>query len=268
MGRVLPSTVRQVIDEMYPGKDWNKDDQCAFVLSFGVAGPVVAPIVALVEQVPPELLVMPPEKYAQFVASLATLRGTVEMWKTHGSTIKLKQVSGFGSTNPIALLRRALESCPDEPVAAQAKRLTFIADKDLQEALAADMSAIDRALSNAEWKAATVLGGSFVEALLLWALNQQPIALVQAKAKALVKEKTLHRQPDTNIEKWDLHQYITVATKMQLTAPETLQQCDLLRGFRNLIHPGRAQRLRQKCDRGTAFAAVAAIEAILRDLTP
>ena len=45
-------------------------------------------------------------------------------------------------------------------------------------------------------------------------------------------------------------------------------QTRLAKDFRNLIHPGRAQRQGQTCDRATALSAVAAVEHIVRCLTP
>ena len=38
--------------------------------------------------------------------------------------------------------------------------------------------------------------------------------------------------------------------------------------FRNLIHPGRAQRLNAVCNRGTALAALAAVHLVAADLEP
>lgn len=48
---------------------------------------------------------------------------------------------------------------------------------------------------------------------------------------------------------------------------ETASQTRLAKDFRNLIHPGRSQRLAQKCDRGTAYAAAASVEFVIRNLT-
>jgi hypothetical protein len=44
---------------------------------------------------------------------------------------------------------------------------------DFRKNLRLDMSAANRALANSEWKAATVLAGSVVEALLLWAIQRR-----------------------------------------------------------------------------------------------
>jgi len=122
-------------------------------------------------------------------------------------------------------------------------------------------------LSNGEWKAATVLAGSAIEALLFWAL-QRDVAAAMASATALVANQTFQRQPPADLESWVLHQYIEVAENLRIIKKETAVQSRLAKDYRNLIHPGRSQRLAQKCDRATALSAVAGMEHVVRDLTP
>jgi hypothetical protein len=50
--------------------------------------------------------------------------------------------------------------------------------------------------------------------------------------------------------------------------PVTYAAAKLAQNFRNLIHPGRADRDNQVCDRGTAYSAIGALEHVIRDLTP
>jgi hypothetical protein len=75
------------------------------------------------------------------------------------------------------------------------------------------------------------------------------------------------KQPNANLEYWDLHQYTEVSEQLGIIKSETAAQTRLAREFRNLIHPGRAQRLGQKCDRASALSAVAGAEHVVRDLT-
>jgi len=81
----------------------------------------------------------------------------------------------------------------------------------LRTDLRCDIGAIDRALSNGEWKAATVLAGSVIEALLLWALQQRLPADITTAVTTLRNSGELTRQPDPNLERWDLHEYTEVA---------------------------------------------------------
>jgi hypothetical protein len=117
-----------------------------------------------------------------------------------------------------------------------------------------DISTATSALHNGEWKAATVLAGAAVEALLLWAIKN---------SSAFSK---LASRPPGAPENWTLGQYITVATALSLIARSTAQQLALAQNFRNLIHPGRALRLGEVCDRATALVALAAVECVVRDI--
>jgi len=70
------------------------------------------------------------------------------------------------------------------------------------------------------------------------------------------------------LEGWNLHNYILVSEELQLIEDATPRATLLAKDFRNLIHPGGAERLGQKCDRATVLSAVAAMEHVIRDLTP
>jgi len=102
-----------------------------------------------------------------------------------------------------------------------------------------------------------------VESLLLWALQQQTSSDILAAAARLNLKIS-----SANLEDWFLTQYMALAGELKLITAETATQCRLAKDFRNLIHPGRAQRLAQVCNRGTALSAVAAVEHVVSDLTP
>ncbi len=104
-------------------------------------------------------------------------------WST-GSPVPVPPLPAFGQQNPILLIHAALHECPDQVPAPQVGGLEFIKDPDQRHDLRADMTTVTNAVKNAEWKAATVIAGSLVEALLLWA--------IQEKAK---RRGTLRLQP-------------------------------------------------------------------------
>ena len=81
--------------------------------------------------------------------------------------------------------------------------------------------------------------------------------------------KPLTRDPGPDLEGqgWHLHEYVEVAAHLGILRADTASQVRLAREFRNLIHPGRSARLRQKCDRGTALSALAAVDLVVRDLS-
>ncbi len=102
------------------------------------------------------------------------------------------------------------------------------------------------------------MAGSAIEALLLSAIQRPSV-----KAKLA----NLTDRPKGGPEHWDLHDYIKIAERLSLIKANTATQARLTQGFRNLIHPGRAQRTAEKCDRGTALTALAGVELVVRDLT-
>jgi hypothetical protein len=181
------------------------------------------------------------------------------------------QVPEYRGVNPMLLLRNALAKCSDEVPSPLTVELTFIVDIDLRESIRKDISAANQDMANGEWKGATVLAGSATEALLLWAIQdaeQQKSGTINAAASTLVAARTLPKMPHSNPERWTLFELIEVALQMKLITGETATQTRLGKDFRNLIHPGRAARLGQVCDRATALSALAAVEHVVRDLTP
>jgi hypothetical protein len=164
-------------------------------------------------------------------------------------------IPNLDGKNAVYLVRDALSKCPDQTPSPETADLLFIDDDpDLRESIRLDISSATNALHNGDWKAATVVAGSASEALLLWAIQRHP------------QRDTAPGRPNKDIEKWDLHEYAQVARALLISEP-TLEQTMLAKDFRNLIHPGRAQRLGQVCDRATALSALAAVEHIARDLS-
>jgi len=220
----------------------------------------------IVQQIPNELLVLESARYGEFVASIAVIQDALRMWQVQRNTV-LTEVPGLSPHHPVALVRSALALCPDEVPSNETAELSFVADRELRESLRIDISAVNNALSNGEWKAATVLAGSVIEALLLWALHLEDATKVTRTANSLVGN-VLQQKPNSDLERWNLHEYIEVSAALDIISPDTAAQARLAKDFRNLIHPGRAARLGQTCNRGTAVSAVAAVEHAVQDLTP
>lgn len=223
-------------------------------------------LIDLVEQIPDELLTMDNEAYQSLICGKARIRD--DLASLGGNRSGSFFVSHL-LHQAIVGIRGALAKCPDESPAPGTSELNFIPDADLRANLRNDIGAVHRALANGEWKAATVLAGSAVEALLLWALKPRPSAEVTSAIMALKASGELTTKPDPNdLERWNLYEFIQVAEKLGVVKPNTAKQTRLAKDFRNFIHPGVAQRLGEKCDRATAFSAVAGMEHVVRDLTP
>jgi len=226
-------------------------------------------LVDLVDQIPGELLTMDTASYTLFVCGKAHIREKLLTWVADTSRgHELGLMPGPTPKNPVAEIRDALAKCPDESPAHATSALNFIADAELRKNLLIDIGEVTRALSNGEWKAATVLAGSAAEALLLWALKQRPSIEITNAITALRASGDLTTNPSSNLDWWNLYEFIQVAEKIRIINQNTAKQTRLAKDFRNFIHPGVAQRLGAKCDRATALSAVAGMEHVVRDLTP
>jgi hypothetical protein len=222
-----------------------------------------------VSQIPDDLLTMDNATYGSFVLSKARIQDALETWLAQRTAnAGLHTVQFHTSQDPLALIRNALAQCPDESPAPSTTALAFVSDTDLRTNLRNDIGAIYRALSNGEWKATTILAGSAIEALLLWDLQNRPPSEVSAALTKLSTKSVFDKKVPTNLEDWALHHYIEVSAEIGRIVSGTAIEARLTKNFRNLIHPGKSQRLGQKCDRGTAYASVAALEHVVRDLTP
>jgi hypothetical protein len=105
-----------------------------------------------------------------------------------------------------------------------------------------------------------------IEALLLWAIEQHQPDEVAAAVGGLKGEKAVSVDPESDPKDWHLPVYIKVARRLGELTPTTAEACELTKDFRNLIHPGRAQRLEEECNRSTAYTAVAALDRVLAEL--
>jgi hypothetical protein len=265
MARVVPSQVVELIDQMFPqAKDEN---QRAFSLEL-IHLPQLSAIIALTEQIPPELINLDEHHYMELEASRAAIKSAMQCWQGPGGSnrFELDKLKGLSDLNPLTLIRRALGKCPDEYPSSSVRDLKFIIDSELREVLRIDLGSTNLALSNGEWKASTVLAGSIVEALLLWALQQRASTEIQQAIDKLKGKGVSIKHSASSLEDWVLYELIEVSEELEIIATDTAKQARLAKDFRNLIHPGRNIRLGQICNRGTALSAVAAVEHVIENL--
>jgi hypothetical protein len=267
MPRVVPSQVVAFIDQVF---DWAAKQLVQNGPEITLActsSPEVTALLELVDSIPPNLIVLAGNEYTQFVYCVSGLRAALQTWQTDRNYL-LRNLQKSPRLHPVTLIRRALLTCPDEYPQAAAHGLDFIPDLELRDELRVDLSSLEVALSNGEWKATTVIAGSISEALLLSALQQKPSQQdVLDSAVKLTDKGTFSKHPGNNLEEWTLHNYIEVAKDLRVITEDTAVQTRLAKNFRNLIHPGRTQRLNQRCDRATAFSAVASVFHVIRNLT-
>jgi hypothetical protein len=263
MPRVVPIQLVAAIDQMFPWAANQSEDKKAGV-SQGNSREVRA-LIHLFESIPSELLILEGEEFINLEIAITVLKDCLETWPHRDKMVY--GIHGSQKINPITIIRRALARCPDEHPPSKFTELDFLDDAQLRAGLGQDVASIRKALSNGEWKAATVLAGSVVEALLLWALSQCTLNERQSAIDELVASKDLKRPPAPDITEWKAHEYIHVATRLKKITENTKYQALLAKDFRNFIHPGAEVRLQQKCDLATTYSALAAVQHVIRDLS-
>jgi hypothetical protein len=260
MPKVLPSKIVELIDGQFPFA--RAGDFPALDRQFADR---IAAIIRLVDELPAELIKLDGTQYNSFVVALEGLRSTLALWNAGG---QLEFPAATRVSRQIGNLRDALAVLPDQHIPENIATLTFIKDKQFRKTLVTDIAAAEQANDNGEWKAATVLGGSIIEALLLWKLNSRTASARRAAAARCVASGALTALPSPNLNRWELKELIEVAREMQIITHDTYNVVSAARNFRNLIHPGRAERTGQACDRSTAYNAISGIDRVIHDLTP
>jgi hypothetical protein len=157
MPRVLPSEAVAAFDRMFP------------FLTDAVANPNIAvnhvaalnAIVALVDQIPGELMTLNGPNFARLIEKRARIQGHVADCTARG--VHANPFPGIH----IRTLRNLLAVCPDQTVPAAIATLPFVANPQLREALRADIASVESSLRDSDWKPATVIAGSVIE-LCCW----------------------------------------------------------------------------------------------------
>ena len=217
---------------------------------------VLGAIINLADDIPVELLTISGDDYANYVFGLESMGAAIDRWNHHGTD---QPPRNFEQKSPVFLVREALNKCPDQNPTPQTTTLTFINDQALRDSIRLDISSATDALHRNDFKGATVLAGSAMEALLLWKIQDEGVT---------APISGMRRNAKPSPEEWTLEDYITAADLRKWIKTDTTSQSRLAQNFRNLIHPGRAVRLAQASDRGTALGALAAVHLIVANLTP
>jgi hypothetical protein len=262
MTRIVPGQVVETIDRLFTGQ--SKGAGTAALTDeriFHLQG-----IVVLLRQLPNELLPIDATDFADLTVASAAIDLVISRWCRGERPVSITHIS---DEDVIHTIRRVLTKCADEAPPAGTADLLFVADKQARDSLRQDIGAANSALQNAEWKAATVLGGAAIEALLHWKLSAPQTAVddVTVAKKKAVSSRRLQNSPRPDLDRWDLIDFIAVARELGVIEEKTFKQADTARDYRNFIHPGYAARQKQGCDRATALAVLSGLEHVIRDLS-
>lgn len=129
-------------------------------------------------------------------------------------------------------------------------RFDFMTDDELRASLEADVAQMDACLEVAANKAAQVLAGSIVEALL--ADHMGGLGPGQAGSKSVLE--------------MSLGELVGQARSLGVISATTADLASVIKEYRNLIHPGRVIRLAETVDDHTARIAKDLVEIIANEI--
>jgi hypothetical protein len=248
-----PSEVRKAIEsqEVFPrGLPADNSFPTWGIFQAGIA----ATIIGLVDRLDPRVMRqgLSTEERTHFKIALEQLRHAYSAWSRGDRQKNL-------SSDCVGVLHRLLGKCPDDASSTIVAALPFITDDWLREDIARDIESLKRHLANDEWKAATVIGGSVVEALLLWQVEARRSDAEKFGATRW-KDKSGAPVP---IEDWSLERLLQCSVALGIISDKEESACKLAQHYRNSIHPSVARRRAEPANEGTAYSAVAAVKLLL-----
>jgi hypothetical protein len=272
MPRITPALIADFIEESF---DELRDRGGLGTVDQGSLQ-TIGIVVAMLDRLDDGVLAgLPLQQYRDTVVATEYLRTTVSRWqypqpagRGHYAIVPFQPL---GNRHPVVVIRDVMRAAPEEPIAAVQPRLAFLRDPPLQESIATDVASAESALVDGRYKNACVMSGAAIEALLLWAVHRRNQGDHQAAfGRAQTRRALENRQPlgavVTDPRRWTLEQYIEVARELPVLSSTPADAAMLAKDFRNLIHPGRAERLQQQATRGSATQGLAAATLVAEDL--
>jgi len=243
MPRVLPTQLVQAIEQLFGSQTHDLHDREIY----GQRRVEVYTLLALLEQVPRELIDLSFPDLLELNRCQAVLATTLARWNVGDDAVRMRDVGG---KDPIERIRRLLKQCSDEIPPAEPE-LPFIVDIDTRLGIQDRIQAAWTDFNAREWMGATVFAGIAMEAILLWAL------------KRAGAEDAASKKPADMLR---LEHLINEAVAKGVIPNEVGKQAHLARDARNLIHPGKVARSGTSCSKATALAAFAGLYRVIEEL--
>lgn len=247
----LPSQIVHIIREHYPQLADHTNLASAAEAAF------VSGVLAAVRELPPTCV--PADIKTRFATTVGALESGVRSCSPDARR-------GHLTGRQVRELSALLAQCPDEPFRPDDTSLQFIDDVPFRRALSVDIASAHRALANAEWKGATVLAGSVIEALCLWAIRRTSTDVAVETADRLQRDGLLSRKVHRDVLHWHAPELIEVAFALEFLDPDATHVARTTREYRNLIHPGREVRTGQQCTEGVAHVVIGAMQRVVECL--
>lgn len=127
----------------------------------------------------------------------------------------------------------------------------FVSDRRFRDSLISDYREILRSTESGSWKAVHVLAGSIVEAILV---------------DYLVATASSSKRKGSDPLRMELGEAIEACRNEGILSQKAAELSSVVRGYRNLIHPGRVVRLGEKFNADTGRIAMSLVNVIVDEV--
>lgn len=140
------------------------------------------------------------------------------------------------------------------------RSFNFITNELLREIIKRDYKELTHTLMpDGAWKSAVIISGSILEAILYDQLTSERYNLLALECRSAPK----FRGEVKPLDEWKLKEMITVAEKIECLPPQRAKSIDqVLRDYRNFVHPLVEIRSEHPCTQAEALMAQGALEAV------
>jgi hypothetical protein len=226
--------------------------------SIGMARLDYEPQTALIEEFSKELDRLDPRDFAPAVQSqFVVLRARI---KTRASSVMTMYSSDGG---PFKRLRKVLQFYGGPNSQVKSRSFEFVSDHELRKIVQRDYRELSLLVFSAGgWKSSVILAGSILEALLYDVLTRDSATAMKANAASSAPKLKGKVKPIENGD-WRLADLIDVASELQILPAERAKTIDqVLRDYRNFVHPKKEIRAQHPCTEAEALLAKGALEGV------
>lgn len=150
------------------------------------------------------------------------------------------------------------------------RSFSFIVDGDLRKIIERDYRELKlRVFPAGAWKSSVVLAGSILEAILFDQLAKDPATKQAALLSRKAPKDKAGKVKDLDAGDWKLFDLIEVATDISLLPADRSKSIDqILRDYRNFVHPKKEIRAKYPCTEAEALLALGALDTVCNVLAP
>jgi hypothetical protein len=144
---------------------------------------------------------------------------------------------------------------------AETRKFAFVKDNGLREIIQRDYKELALVLfPGGAWKSTVIMAGSILEAILFDKLGNDPVNTPNAMASSKAPKHKGHVIP---LEDWKLEKLIDVAAHIGVLPSDREKTFDqVLRDYRNFVHPKKEVKAKHPCGEGEAELAKGALDAL------